>query len=108
MDGTDAQKEYRLPKPLRRGHRLFCPPSRMPDGCRGVRTRADADGDGFVINGSKRYITNAPRANLFTVFARTSQKAWRAGQRVRPADTPGSASARRTRRWVSRARTCAM
>jgi acyl-CoA dehydrogenase len=31
----------------------------------------DGDGDGWVINGSKRFITNAPIANLFMVFART-------------------------------------
>jgi acyl-CoA dehydrogenase len=36
-----------------------------------VRTTARKDGDSYVINGTKRYITNAPTANLFTVFART-------------------------------------
>ena len=77
MDGTEAQKEHWLPK-LASGEVIgsFCltePDAGSDAG--GVRTRADADadGEGFVINGSKRYITNAPRANLFTVFARTSQ-----------------------------------
>lgn len=37
----------------------------------GLRTSARRDGDGWVINGSKRYITNAPIADLFVVFART-------------------------------------
>ncbi|HWG23294.1 acyl-CoA dehydrogenase family protein [Actinospica sp.] len=36
----------------------------------GLRTRADRTADGFVINGSKRYITNAPVADVFMVFAR--------------------------------------
>jgi acyl-CoA dehydrogenase len=36
-----------------------------------LRTRACRDGDGFVINGGKRFITNAPLAGLFVVFART-------------------------------------
>lgn len=36
-----------------------------------LRTSARRDGDGWVINGSKRYITNAPIADLFVVFART-------------------------------------
>ncbi|WP_448638200.1 acyl-CoA dehydrogenase family protein [Geodermatophilus sp. URMC 63] len=37
----------------------------------GLRTAARRDGDGWVINGAKRYITNAPLADLFVVFART-------------------------------------
>ena len=45
----------------------------------GLRTRAVGDGDGWVINGQKRWITNAPVANLFIVFART-----------RPADENGA------------------
>ncbi|CCG02126.1 acyl-CoA dehydrogenase family protein [Blastococcus saxobsidens] len=37
----------------------------------GLRTNARRDGEGWVINGGKRYITNAPIADLFVVFART-------------------------------------
>lgn len=44
----------------------------------GLRTKAIRDGDTWVISGSKQYITNAPTANLFIVFART-----------RPADADG-------------------
>jgi acyl-CoA dehydrogenase len=44
----------------------------------GLRTKAIRDGDAWVISGSKQYITNAPTANLFIVFART-----------RPADDDG-------------------
>jgi len=36
-----------------------------------VRTRAVRDGDHYVLSGAKRYITNANRASLFTVMART-------------------------------------
>jgi acyl-CoA dehydrogenase len=36
----------------------------------GLRTSAHADGDGWVISGDKRFITNAPTADLFVVFAR--------------------------------------
>jgi acyl-CoA dehydrogenase len=36
-----------------------------------VRTRAVRDGDVYVLNGAKRYITNADTAGLFTVMART-------------------------------------
>jgi acyl-CoA dehydrogenase len=36
-----------------------------------VQTRAIRDGDAYVLNGSKRYITNANKADLFTVMARS-------------------------------------
>ncbi len=39
----------------------------------GLRTRAVRDGDHWVINGDKRFITNAPSAGLFVVFARTRE-----------------------------------
>lgn len=45
----------------------------------GLRTRAVRDGQGWVITGQKRWITNAPVADLFVVFART-----------RPADDNGA------------------
>lgn len=45
----------------------------------GLRTKAVRDGDDWVITGEKRFITNAPLANLFVVFART-----------RPADSNGT------------------
>jgi acyl-CoA dehydrogenase len=38
----------------------------------GLRTTARRDGDDWVINGAKRYITNAPLADLFVVFARSN------------------------------------
>ena len=34
----------------------------------GLRTRAQREGDGYVLDGEKCFITNAPQANLFTVF----------------------------------------
>jgi acyl-CoA dehydrogenase len=37
-----------------------------------VQTRARLDGDAYVLNGTKRYITNAGKASLFTVMARTN------------------------------------
>ncbi|MEE2060164.1 acyl-CoA dehydrogenase family protein [Rhodococcus artemisiae] len=45
----------------------------------GLRTKAVRDGDDWIITGEKRFITNAPLANLFVVFART-----------RPADENGT------------------
>jgi acyl-CoA dehydrogenase len=37
------------------------------------------DGDHYVLNGTKRFITNAPEAGLFTVMARTDPTGKRAG-----------------------------
>jgi acyl-CoA dehydrogenase len=40
-----------------------------------LKTRAERDGADWVINGTKRYITNAPVADLFLIFARTDPDA---------------------------------
>jgi acyl-CoA dehydrogenase len=57
-----------------------------------VMTRAIRDGDAYVLNGAKRYITNADKASLFTVMARSDPDA--PGSRgvsafLVPADSPG-------------------
>ncbi|PHV66770.1 acyl-CoA dehydrogenase family protein [Williamsia muralis] len=58
----------------------------------GLRTKAVADDDDWVISGEKRYITNAPWADLFVVFARY-RPADETGPGIAvflvPADTPG-------------------
>ena len=58
----------------------------------GLRTRARRDGDDWVLDGRKQFITNAPTADLFVVFARTAEpKPKDPGIAVFlvPADTPG-------------------
>jgi acyl-CoA dehydrogenase len=40
----------------------------------GLRATARRDGDSYVVNGTKRFITNAPIADLFMVFARTGEE----------------------------------
>jgi acyl-CoA dehydrogenase len=58
----------------------------------GLRTKAIRDNDDWVITGEKRFITNAPVADLFVVFART-RPADDAGPGIAvflvPADSPG-------------------
>lgn len=44
-----------------------------------MRTTARPDGDGYVLDGSKRFITNAGVAGLYTVFAKTDPSAGHAG-----------------------------
>ncbi len=73
MDGTEVQKAYYLPR-LASGEFIGSFALTEPDAgsdAGAVKTRAVRDGDEFVLNGTKRYITNAPSAQLFTVFART-------------------------------------
>lgn len=40
-----------------------------------LETRAERDGNGFRLTGEKKYISNAPEADVATVFARTTQQA---------------------------------
>jgi acyl-CoA dehydrogenase len=57
----------------------------------GLSTRAERDGDAYVLTGEKVYITNAPIAGLFTVLARTAPPGERRGVSafVVPRETPG-------------------
>ena len=95
MDGTEAQKAYWLPK-VASGEVItsFCltEPDSGSDSA-ALKTSAVRDLDGYVINGSKRYITNAPYAGLFLVMARTSPERLPKNAHVTaflvPADTPG-------------------
>jgi acyl-CoA dehydrogenase len=73
MDGTQDQKENYLPK-LATGEMIASFALTEPDAgsdAGSLKTSARRDGDHFVLNGTKRFITNAPHAGLFTVFART-------------------------------------
>lgn len=73
FDGTEAQKQKFLPA-MAAGEQIssFCltEPDVGSDSA-SVKTSAVRDGDDYIINGTKRFITNAPRASLFTVMART-------------------------------------
>jgi acyl-CoA dehydrogenase len=73
MFGTDAQKEKYLPG-IASGEIVtsfaLTEPEAGSDSAN-VQTKAIRDGDHYVLNGSKRFITNANKAHLFTVMART-------------------------------------
>jgi acyl-CoA dehydrogenase len=73
MDGTQEQKEKYLPR-LATGELVSSFALTEPDAgsdAASLRTTAIKDGDHYVINGTKRYITNAPMADVFTLMART-------------------------------------
>lgn len=72
-DGTDAQKARYLPR-LASGEWTACLAVTEPEAgseAGNVKTTARREGDHYVLDGSKRYITNAPIADVFTVTART-------------------------------------
>lgn len=94
IDGTKEQKEKYLPK-LASGELIasFCltEPDYGSD-AGSLRASAVRDGDHYIINGTKRFITNAPEAGLFSVFARTdstSKSASGVSGFLIEADTPG-------------------
>ncbi len=73
IDGTQAQKQHYLPK-LASGEIIGSFALTEADSgsdAASLRTSAVRDGDFYILNGSKRYITNAPEASIFTVMART-------------------------------------
>lgn len=72
-DGTEQQKQAFLPR-LASGEWTGCLAVTEPDAgseASNVRTTARRDGDHYVLDGEKCFITNAPLADVFTVTART-------------------------------------
>lgn len=92
MAGNDAQKARFLPG-IASGEIVtsfaLTEPEAGSDGA-GVRTRAVKDGNQWKLTGGKRYITNADKAHLFTVMARTGGPgAGGVSAFLVPADSPG-------------------
>ncbi len=94
MDGTEDQRARYLPK-MASGELVssFCltEPGAGSDAA-SLKTTALWDGDAYVLNGTKRYITNAPRAGVLTVMTRSDPEApGGAGVTafIVDADTPG-------------------
>lgn len=94
IDGTEEQKQKYLPR-IATGELITSFALTEPDigsDAASVKTRATRDGNGYVLNGTKRFITNAPVANTFTVMARSNPE--EKGSRgvsafIVEADTPG-------------------
>ncbi|MFF4034283.1 acyl-CoA dehydrogenase family protein [Streptomyces sviceus] len=94
VGGTEEQKAEWLPR-IASGEVLASFALTEPDAGSDpstLTTKAYLDGDEWVINGAKRYITNAPLADVFMVFARTDPDAPRTrgiSTFLVPAGTPG-------------------
>ncbi|MGE5769314.1 MAG: acyl-CoA dehydrogenase family protein, partial [Betaproteobacteria bacterium] len=96
--GSNAQKEEWL-KPLARGEKLGCfcltEPHTGSDAA-AITTRAEREGDAFVLNGVKHYITTGSHADVAIVFAVTDKAAGKKGIScfLVPTATPGYKVAR--------------
>ena len=74
--GTEAQKEQYF-KPALAGQKVSCFGLSEPDGgsnIRALKTSAKKVDGGYLINGSKLYITNAPMADFMLLAARTAEE----------------------------------
>ena len=93
LSGTDAQKERYL-RPMASGEVIgaygLTEPGAGSDS-RGTRTRAHRDGDAWVLNGGKRFITNAGVAGTYIVTAVTDreEQSGKISAFIVEADTPG-------------------
>jgi len=94
LGGTDEQQRELLPR-LASGELTAAFALTEPEAGSSpadLATTARRDGEDWILDGTKRYITNAPIAELFMVFARTSKEARPAdgiSAFVVPAETPG-------------------
>ena len=92
MDGSEDQKNEYLPR-IASGELIISFALTEPDAgsdAASLKTRAVADGSDYIITGTKRFITNAPRAGAFTLMARTGGPgASGISAFIVPADLPG-------------------
>jgi alkylation response protein AidB-like acyl-CoA dehydrogenase len=91
--GTEEQKR-RWVVPAITGEKILCLGISEPDAgsdVAGIKTRAVRDGDGYVINGSKTYITNGHRADMILLVTKTDPDAGYEGFTLFlvPMDSPG-------------------
>ncbi|MXP10730.1 acyl-CoA dehydrogenase [Altererythrobacter halimionae] len=94
--GTEAQQAEWWPRIA--GGEVACfgltePGSGSDSAAMQTTARPDPDGNGWILNGTKRYITNAPHASVALIMARTEKEALPKNAHVSafivPMDTPG-------------------
>ena len=112
MDGTEEQKAQWLPR-LATGEIMASFALTEPEAgsdAGSLRTSAVRDGDEYIVNGTKRFITNAPHAGMFTLMARTDPKVKGSGgvsAFIVDAKSPGISFGKRDKKMGQRgAHTC--
>lgn len=92
MDGSAAQREAWLPR-LAAGEIIASfalTEAEAGSDAASLQTRARREGDAYILNGTKRFITNAPVADIFTLMARTGEGgAGGISAFIVPRDAPG-------------------
>jgi alkylation response protein AidB-like acyl-CoA dehydrogenase len=91
--GTEEQKQEWV-VPAIKGEKILCLGITEPDAgsdVKGIKTRAVRDGDDFIINGSKTFITNGHRSHVIVLVTKTDPDAGYDGFTLFlvPMDTPG-------------------
>ena len=112
FDGTEEQKRRYLPG-MATGEIIASFALTEPESgsdAASLRTTAIRDGEHYVVNGTKRYITNAPHAGVFTLMARTNpadKSASGISAFIVDAKSPGISFGRRDKKMGQRgAHTC--
>jgi citronellyl-CoA dehydrogenase len=106
--GTKEQKEEFL-APAIRGEKIAALGVSEPGAgsdVAGIRTTARSDGDDYIINGSKTYITNGTRCDFVTLLVKTDPDAGYGGISIIlfPCDTPGFSVSKKLKKagnWAS-------
>ncbi len=112
LDGTEDQKKKYLQR-LATGELIasfaLTEPNAGSDAA-ALQTTAVRDGEDYILNGTKRFITNAPQAGIFTVMARTDPEKKGAGgisAFIVEKDTPGLSLGKKDKKMGQRgAHTC--
>ncbi|MDH2239447.1 acyl-CoA dehydrogenase family protein [Pigmentiphaga sp. GD03639] len=112
FDGTPEQQQKYLPR-LATGELAASFALTEPEAgsdAASLRTTAIREGDHYVVNGTKRFITNAPQAGIFTLMARTDpadKGAQGVSAFIVDADSPGIGFGKRDRKMGQKgAHTC--
>ncbi|MFQ5594682.1 MAG: acyl-CoA dehydrogenase family protein, partial [Anaerolineae bacterium] len=107
--GTDEQKARWLPRftepgEMKLGAFALTEPEAGSD-VASIKTRAERDGDHYIINGQKRFISNGGIADIYVVFAKTDPDAGHEGISafVVPGDAPGLKAGRKEKKMGIRA-----
>ncbi|MFQ5856552.1 MAG: acyl-CoA dehydrogenase family protein [Anaerolineae bacterium] len=107
--GTEEQKARWLPRfaepgEMKLGAFALTEPEAGSDVV-SIKTRAERDGDHYIINGQKRFISNGGIADIYVVFAKTDPDAGHEGISafVVPGDAPGLKAGRKEKKMGIRA-----
>ena len=103
--GSEEQKQKYLPK-MAKGEILGCFGLTEPDAGSnpgGMRTRARKDGDSYVLNGEKMWITSGSIAHIAIIWAKVTDEGDRIRGFIVPTDTPGFKAADVHGKWSLRA-----